>query len=383
MRIVVAPDSYKGCLSALSAARAMERGVKRVFPEGRVEVIPMADGGEGTVDAVLAAAGGEKVKLTVSDPLGRPVEAVYGLLDQGRTAVIEMAAASGLPLLTAEERNPLVTTTRGTGELIKDALDKGVGKILIGIGGSATNDGGAGMAQALGAKLLDARGLALGPGGAELARLTGIELADLHPRVQDVEFEVACDVQNPLCGPQGASAVYGPQKGATAEMVRELDQALANWGRVLGQVQGRDLLGLPGGGAAGGLGAGLVGLLGASLRSGSEIVLEAAGAREKMAGADLVLTGEGKTDFQTGFGKVPAGVAAYARQAGVPVLVLSGAVEGDPNLLAAAGIEACLSIAEGPTSLGEALSRAEAQLERAVWRTLLVWKLGYEARHST
>ncbi|KLU62142.1 glycerate 2-kinase [Peptococcaceae bacterium CEB3] len=383
MRIVVAPDSYKGCLGALSVARAMERGVKHVFPDGRVEVIPMADGGEGTVDAVLAAVGGEKVHLTVSDPLGRPLEAMYGILAHGRIAVIEMAAASGLPLLTAEERNPLVTTTRGTGELIKDALDKGVGKILIGLGGSATNDGGAGMAQALGAKLLDARGSALGPGGAELARLARIDLADLHPRIPEVEFEAACDVQNPLCGPQGASAVYGPQKGATAEMVGKLDHALANWGSLLGRVQGRDILTLPGGGAAGGLGAGLVGLLGARLMSGTQIVLEAAGAREKMAGADLVLTGEGKTDFQTGFGKVPAGVAAYARQAGVPVLVLSGAVEGDPDLLAAAGIEACLSIAEGPISLSEALDKAEAQLERAVWRTLLVWKLGCQARHST
>lgn len=383
MNIVVAPDSFKGCLAALPVAQALERGVKHVFPDSRVELIPMADGGEGTVEAILAAAGGERVSLEVSDPLGRPVRAFYGLIDDGQAAIIEMAAASGLPLLPENERNPLIASTRGTGELMKDALERGVKKILIGIGGSATNDGGAGMAEALGVKFLDAQGLALGPGGGELARLARIDFSGLDLRISGVEVEAACDVQNPLCGPGGASAVYGPQKGASPLMVQQLDSALANFGRLLSRSCGLDLLNLPGGGAAGGLGAGLVGFLGAKLRSGTQIVLEAARAQAKIQEADLVLTGEGKTDFQTAFGKVPVGVAALARQAGVPVLVLSGAVEGDPDILAGEGIQACLSIAEGPISLAESLRQAEQQLERAAWRTMLIWKLGYEASRVT
>lgn len=379
MKIVVAPDSFKGCLGALQVSQALERGIKRVFPDSEVNLIPMADGGEGTVEAVLAAAGGESVGLEVTDPLGRRIKAAYGLIDGGQTAIIEMAAASGLPLLSNNERNPLLASTMGTGELIRDALERGVKKILIGIGGSATNDGGAGMAMALGVRFLDAQGLPLGPGGGELARLSGIDLSGLDPRVSEVEIEVACDVQNRLCGPSGASAVYGPQKGASPDMVLELDKGLKNLGGLLGQKRGLDLLTLPGGGAAGGLGAGLVGFLGAKLRPGTQIVLEAAQAEEKIQGADLVLTGEGKTDFQTAFGKVPVGVASLARKAGVPVLVLSGAVEGDPDILADAGIRACLSIAEGPISLAEALLKAEGQLERAAWRTMLIWKLGYEA----
>lgn len=374
MNIVIAPDSFKGCLSAIEVAKALARGVQRVFPEARIALIPMADGGEGTVDAVLAAVGGKKVSVRVTDPLGRPRLADYGLLDGGQTAILEMAAASGLPLLTDTERNPLLASTHGTGELIKDALAKGVKKILIGIGGSATNDGGAGMAEALGVRFLDAKGHSLRPGGADLERLARMDPSGLDPRLQDVAIEVACDVQNPLCGPQGASAVYGPQKGATPEMVERLDRALLNYGLQLSELAGQDIINLPGAGAAGGLGGGLVGFLGARLRSGTEIILEAARASETIPQADLVLTGEGKTDFQTAYGKVPVGVARLAKDAGVPVVVLSGAVEGDPDMLKDYGITVCFSVAEGPIALAEALERAREQLERAAWRLLLVWK---------
>ena len=379
MRIVIAPDSCKGCLNALNVAQAMRRGVQRVYPESEIHMIPMADGGEGTVEAILSAVRGAEVKVKVTDPLGRPIEAMYGLIDNGSTAIIEMAAASGLTLLADDEKNPSVTSTYGTGLLIKDALERGVNKILLGIGGSATNDGGAGLAVALGAKLLDSRGKELPPGGAALAQLACIDMSELSPFLSKVRIEVACDVQNPLCGPEGASAVYGPQKGANPEEVQKLDGALKNYGECLSAVAGRNLLELAGGGAAGGLGAGAVGFLGAELRPGSQIVLEVSKAEEKIKGADLVLTGEGRTDFQTAYGKVPVGVAALAQKYDVPVLVVSGSVEGPPNLLSDQGIESCFSISEGPASLEEAFAKAQEQLEREVWRILSVWKLGWKS----
>lgn len=376
MRIVIAPDSFKGCLNALEVAQAMQRGVQRVEPDPFIDLIPMADGGEGTVDAMLCAVKGIKIEVTVTDPLGRPIRASYGLIDEGKTAIIEMAAASGLPLLKAEEKNPRITTTQGTGELLRDALDRGVNKILLGIGGSATNDGGAGMVAALGAKLFDAEGRLLPKGGAALAQLSSIDLSGLHPRLSDVQIEVACDVQNPLCGPEGASAVYGPQKGANPEDVRILDRALHNLGQHLSALSGINLLEMPGGGAAGGLGAGLVGFLGAKLRPGSQMVLEVAHAEDKIRHADLVLTGEGRTDFQTAFGKVPVGVAALAKRYKVPVLVISGSVDGPPDFLKEQGIMSCFSVAEGPSTLEDAFAKAEEQIERAVWRILSVWKRG-------
>ncbi|MDQ7096070.1 glycerate kinase [Desulfosporosinus sp. PR] len=379
MRIVIAPDSFKGCLNAFNVALAMQKGVRKVYPESLVDLIPMADGGEGTVEAILSAVEGRKVDVAVKDPLGRQISAAYGLIDQGKTAIIEMAAASGLPLLRAEERNPRITSTFGTGELIRDALDQGVKKVLLGIGGSATNDGGAGLAVALGAKLLNVRGEELPPGGAALADLAEINISGLDPRLSEVQFEVACDVQNPLCGPEGASAVYGPQKGATPEDVQVLDAALFNYGQKLSAVSGADLLNLAGGGAAGGLGAGLVGFLRAKLRPGSQMILDVANAEEKIRNADLVLTGEGKTDFQTAYGKVPVGVAALAQKYKVPVFVVSGAVEGHPDLLSDHGVNCSFSVSEGPGTLEEAFSKGEEQLERAVWRILTVWKLGAAA----
>ena len=378
MRIVIAPDSFKGCLRALDVAEAMRRGVQRVYLDSVIDMIPMADGGEGTVDAILCAVKGEKIGVNVTDPLGRSIKATYGLIDDGATAVIEMAAASGLTLLRPEERNPRITSTQGTGVLIKDALDRGVKKILLGIGGSATNDGGAGLATVLGVKLLDAQGKELSPGGATLANLVNIDMSGLDPRLSDVKIEVACDVQNPLCGPEGASAVYGPQKGANLEDVQVLDKALRNFGEHLSEFAGTNLLELAGGGAAGGLGAGVVGFLQAKLRPGSQIVLEGANAAEKIMHADLVLTGEGRTDSQTAYGKVPVGVAALAKSYHVPVLVISGSVEGPAGLLVDHGIASCFSVSEGPITLEEAYAKAEEQLERAVARILTVWKLGAE-----
>jgi glycerate kinase len=378
MKIVIAPDSFKGCLKAIDVAQAMRRGALEIYPDSRIDLIPMADGGEGTVDAILCAVRGEKIEVKTTDPLGRPIKASYGLIDEGMTAVIEMAAASGLTLLRSQERNPRMTSTLGTGVIIKDALDRGVKKILLGIGGSATNDGGAGLAVALGVRFFDVQGKELPQGGAALASLRKIDLSNLDYRLSTVKIEVACDVQNPLCGPQGASVVYGPQKGANIEDVRVLDTALRNFGEHLSRLEGKNLLEFPGGGAAGGLGAGLVGIFGASLRPGSQMVLECAKAAEKIRCADLVLTGEGKTDFQTAYGKVPVGVAAIAKTYGVPVLVVSGSVEGQSGFLLDQGIEGCFSISEGPATLEEAFGKAEEQLERTVAKILTVWKLGVE-----
>ena len=283
----------------------------------------------------------------------------YALIDEGETAIIEMAAASGLTLLNNQERNPRVTSTQGTGMLIRNALDLGVKKILLGIGGSATNDGGAGMAVALGVKLLDAEGIELAQGGAALLNVANIDMSRLDPRLAKVQIEVLCDVQNPLCGPEGASVVYGPQKGANPEAIRVLDTALLKFGEVLSRVVGTNLLELAGGGAAGGLGAGVVGFLGAKLRPGSQMVLEVVNADEKIKHADLVLTGEGRTDFQTAYGKVPVGVSALAQKYSVPVLIISGSVKGSPDFLADLGVASCFSVAEGPATLDEAFLKVE------------------------
>lgn len=379
MRVVIAPDSFKGCLNALNVALAMRKGVLRVYPDSVIDMIPMADGGEGTVEAILCAVHGEKIMIDVTDPLGRSVEATYALIDEGETAIIEMAAASGLTLLSKQERTPRITSTYGTGLLIRNALDRGVKKILLGIGGSATNDGGAGLAMALGVKLLDAQSNELEQGGAALENLVEIDMSGLDPRLARVQIEVACDVQNPLCGPEGASAVYGPQKGANSEDVRVMDAALKNFGALLSGVAGTNLLELVGGGAAGGVGAGVVGFLGAKLRPGSQMVLDVAKAEQKIMHADLVITGEGRTDFQTAYGKVPVGVSALAQKYSVPVLVISGSVEGSPDFLVDAGVASCFSVAEGPATMAEAFHKAEDQLEREVWRILTVWKLGEES----
>ncbi len=325
MRIIVAPQEFKGTLTAEEAARAMAQGAVRAAPDATVQDIPLADGGPGTVRALVAGAGGELRRAVVTGPMGEPVEAGWGLLGDC-TAVIEMAAASGLVLVPPDERDPCVATTYGVGELVRAALDAGCRRIVIGLGGSATNDGGAGMAQALGVRLLDGGARDLPRGGAALARLARIDVSGLDPRLQESEVVGATDVRNPLCGPEGASVVYGPQKGATAEMVQELDAALANYAEVIQRDLGAEVADVPGSGSAGGLGAGLTAFLGAHIRPGIEIVAEVLHLRERIEGAGLLITGEGRLDGQTGYGKTIAGAARIAGEAGVPVLIVPGAL---------------------------------------------------------
>ena len=376
MRIVIAPDSFKECASALTVAQAIARGWRRVFPDADVVLAPMADGGEGTVEALVAATGGSIIEVTVTGPMGYAVTAAYGILGDGRTAVIEMAAASGLPLAPAAARDPRIATTRGTGDLMRDALERGMRRIILGIGGSATNDGGAGMAQALGFSLLDAAGAELPPGGAALARLRRIDAANKHPGLEETEILVACDVDNPLCGPRGASCVYGPQKGASQTAVMELDEALRHFAEVVKQALGADVIDLPGAGAAGGLGAGVVAFAGARLCRGVDLVADACGLRERVAGADLVITGEGRLDAQTAHGKTPAGVARIAKEAGVPVVAVAGMLGEGYAALYEIGIDAMFSICPGPVEVAEAMGRAGELLENTAEALARLWRLG-------
>ena len=368
MKVVIAPDSYKGCLSALEVAKAMERGVLSVFPSAEVRKIPIADGGEGTVAALVTATNGQLRQTEVTDPLGNKIIAHWGVLGDGRTAVIEMAAASGLPLVPKEKRDPRVTTTYGTGELIKAALADGLAKIIIGIGGSATNDGGTGMARALGVRFLDAAGREVAAGGGSLAEICQIDTTGLDPRLKNTEIVVACDVDNPLCGTRGASAVFGPQKGATPEMVQQLDAGLAKYASCARQATGRDVAEKAGAGAAGGLGAGLMFFTPAQLKPGVEIVLDAVGFSDIVRDADFVITGEGRTDFQTAFGKAPVGVAKVAKTHGVPVFCISGGLgEGADDVLAQ-GIDAVMSICDRPLSLEECMAAGAQLIEPAAAR---------------
>jgi len=376
VRIVVAPDSFKGSLSALAAAGAMARGVRAAFPGAEIVTFPIADGGEGTVEALVAATGGRTEVRRVTGPLGEPVDAAWGVLGDGRTAVVEMAAASGLPLVPRDRRDPRVTTTRGTGELLRAALDAGLRRLVVGLGGSATNDGGAGMARALGVRLLDDAARDLPDGGAALARLARVDPSGLDPRLATAEVVVACDVDSPLTGPRGASAVYGPQKGATPAVVAELDAALERWARLAGEATGRDVAGVPGAGAAGGLGAGLLLFTPARLRPGVEIVLEASGFDAAVARADLVITGEGRTDFQTAMGKAPVGVAAAARRHGVPVVCLSGGLGPGADEVLSRGIDAVAAAVPGPMALDEAVARASEIVEAAAARACRLVAVG-------
>ncbi len=364
MRFIIAPDSFKGSFSAKEVAQAIAEGLREALPDAECDLVPMADGGEGTVEALIAATGGEIVKVRVTGPLGEPVDAFFGLLGDRHTAVIEMAAAAGLHLVPPEKRNPMVTTTYGVGELIKAALDAGCRKLIIGIGGSATNDGGAGMAQALGARLLDASGNEIGFGGGALAKLARIDVSGLDPRVREAEIWVACDVTNPLTGPQGASAVYGPQKGATTEMVQLLDANLRHYAALLRRDLGVDVEQMPGAGAAGGLGAGLMAFCQAKLRRGVELVIEAVRLEERVRDAEFVITGEGKLDFQTGYGKVPHGVAQVAKRFGKPVIAIVGQLGEGAEKCREWGIDACFSILIKPMSELEAMTNALFLLRR-------------------
>ena len=369
MRIVIAPNAFKGSLSALEAADAIAEGVRVALPDAELVLVPIADGGDGTVEALVAATQGERRTLRVRGPLGDPVNADYGLIDGGSTAVIEMAKASGLALVPPEKRDPRVTTTYGVGELLQRAYDDGARHFIVGIGGSATNDGGAGMAQALGYHLLDADGHELAPGGLALHRLARLHRGGVHADWKEAEVEVACDVSNPLTGPSGASAVYGPQKGATPEMVRELDAALKHFAEIIRRDLEIDVEHLPGAGAAGGLGAGLVAFTGASLRPGAEMVMEAVRLDERLHGARLVITGEGRLDSQTArFGKGPAAVARHARQAGIPVVAIGGSIADEEELrLLFDGVKT--TVVE-PTSLDHAIAQARPLLVRAATRLM-------------
>jgi glycerate 2-kinase len=365
MKIILAPDKFKGSLSAPDACRAMARGVATACPEAILDLVPMADGGEGTVEALVDATGGTFHRCEVTGPLGLPVSARFGLLGDGTTAVLEMAAASGLVLVPNDLRDPLVATTRGTGELLRAALDLGVTSIILGIGGSATNDGGAGLAQALGVRLLDESGEELPPGGASLAHLDRIDATGLDPRLARTSIRVACDVANPLCGPTGASAVYGPQKGATLSMVAQLDAALSRFARIIRRDLGLDVADLPGAGAAGGLGAGLVAFAGGELTPGVELVIDATKLRDRLNGANLCLTGEGALDASSAFGKTAVGVARLARDLGVPCLALAGMIGPGAEDVLAQGIDAFASIAPGPGPISEAIAEVSPRLERA------------------
>ena len=376
MRVVIAPDSYKGSVSALNVARAMKRGVLAVFPWAEVQMVPIADGGEGTVEAMVASAGGKLFRKEVQGPLGNPVEAVYGILGDGATAVIEMAAASGLPLVPPALRDPRKTTSYGTGELIAAALDEGVSRLVIGIGGSATNDGGMGMLQALGVRFLDEDGQELAAGGASLIRLAHIDFTNLDGRLKNVDMLVACDVDNPLCGPRGASAVYGPQKGATPEIVKELDAALVRLAVVACSATGKNAADIPGAGAAGGLGAGLLFFTEARLRPGVEVILETANFAEMLQTADLVFTGEGCTDVQTAYGKAPVGVASLAKKYNVPCVCLSGGLGEGYQAVLDKGIAALAVAVPGPATLEECMGKGEGMIENAAERVCRMVEVG-------
>jgi len=376
VRIIIAPDSYKGSVSALGVADAIERGLLRVFPDAQVFKAPMADGGEGTVEALVAATGGEILYEAVNGPLGEPVTAHWGILGDGKTAVIEMATASGLPLVPKERRDPRITTSYGTGQLMKAALDRGLRKMIIGIGGSATNDAGSGMATALGFRFSNAAGEELPPGGAALAQLAEIDPSQVDVRLKDSEIIVACDVDNPLCGPRGASAVYGPQKGATPEMVAELDAALHNFSEFAREATGKAVAEYPGAGAAGGLGAGLMFFTNAVLRPGVEIVIEATGLASLAQTVDLVVTGEGCTDFQTAFGKAPVGVASVAKKHGKPVVCLSGSLGPGAEDVLEHGIDALMSVVPRPMSLDECMQSGAALIEQAAERLAHLLRMG-------
>lgn len=370
-KIVIASDSFKGSISAAEVAACGERAVHRLFPDCEVVQLPVADGGEGTVETLTAALGGQSVATVVHDPLERLITAQYGLITKEKTAIIEMATASGLPLLQPEERNPWLTSTYGTGELIRDALERGCRKFLIAIGGSATNDGGMGLLQALGFRFLDAEGQELPGCGGSLSQIEQIDTSGALTALTECQFTVACDVTNPFYGREGAAYVFAPQKGADAEMVEALDQGLRHFAQLIQTTQGIAIDLLPGAGAAGGLGGGLVAFLQARLRPGIEMVLDALQFDTQIAGADLIFTGEGKLDAQTCMGKTPFGVLRHAQQQGIPVVALGGAVEAS-EALNSCGFLAVLPILPYPTSLTKAMDSTFTQqnIERTVTQVL-------------
>ncbi|ELX08949.1 glycerate kinase 2 [Janthinobacterium sp. HH01] len=376
MKIVIAPDSFKESLTAMAVANEIEAGFREFYPDAEYVKLPVADGGEGTVQAMIDASGGRRVNLQVSGPLGEPVDAFYGLMGDGATAVIEMAAASGLELVPTALRDPLRTSSYGTGQLIRNALDAGARRFVLGVGGSATNDGGAGMVQALGGRLLDAGGAELPPGGGALDRLQGIDLSGLDGRIKDCVFDIACDVSNPLVGPQGASHIFGPQKGATPAMVEQLDANLRHYADVIERELGQQVADVPGAGAGGGIGAAMLVFLGGSLRPGSEIVTAAVGLAAAVADADLVITGEGRIDSQTIHGKTPVGVARVAQRHGKPVIAIAGCLAPGAAVVHGHGIAAVFGAVSRPCTVEQALAEAAQNVRSAARNVAAVLSLG-------
>ncbi|RFP17661.1 glycerate kinase [Duganella sp. BJB488] len=376
MKIVIAPDSFKESLTAMAVANEIEAGFREFFPDAQYVKLPVADGGEGTVQAMIDASGGRRVALKVSGPLGEPVDAFYGLMGDGATAVIEMAAASGLELVPAARRDPLRTSSFGTGELIRDALDAGARRFVLGVGGSATNDGGAGMVQALGGRLLDEAGNELPPGGGALDRLRHIDLSGLDARIKDSVFDIACDVSNPLVGPQGASHIFGPQKGATPAMVEQLDANLRHYADVIARELGQQVADVPGAGAGGGIGAAMLVFLGGRLRPGSEIVTAAVGLDAAVADADLVITGEGRIDSQSIHGKTPIGVARVAQRHGKPVIAIAGSLAPGAAIVHQHGIQAVFGAVSRPCTVEQALAEAAWNVRSAARNIAAVLSLG-------
>ncbi len=379
MKVLIAPQAFKSSLSALEVAKAIKEGVRRIVPDAETELVPVADGGDGTLETLVEITAGEIRETEVTGPLGDKVVAAWGALGDGETALLEMAGSSGLALVPAGERNPLTATTYGLGELMVAALDAGFRRFIVGIGGSATNDAGAGMAQALGVRLLDGDGHELAVGGAALAELERIDMSGLDPRIAASEIAVACDVSNPLTGPEGAAAVYGPQKGATPEMVAQLDRALTHFAEVVKRDLGGDVDDVPGAGAAGGLGGGLVAFLGATLRAGVDIVLDTIGLDRHLEGADLVITGEGQLDSQTVYNKAPIGVARRAKQRGIPVIAVCGSFGERFTDVHEHGIDAASAIVCAPEmTLKEASERARELIASATEEAMRYMRIGVQ-----
>ncbi len=376
MKVLICPDKFKECLSAVVVASHIRKGIFKVMPETDCRIMPLADGGEGTVEALVESTGGRIVTAQVHDPLMRPVNAFFGITGHSNTAVIEMAAASGLALLKPEERNPLITTTYGTGELIKFALDKGCREIILGIGGSATVDGGVGMAQALGIRFRDEQDREINPGGGNLNRIVSIDKSNLDPRLSHCKVFAACDVNNPLTGPTGAALVYGPQKGATPAVAKLLDDNLRHLGSLIRDLWDCEMDVLAGAGAAGGLGGGIAAFLKGELRSGFELISHAVKLEDWIRWANLVITGEGRIDSQTAFGKTAGGVARMAQSMNKPVIAFAGSVEEEHEILMALGFTAVVPIADRPMTLQQSMADAGRLLENAAERVAGMLVLG-------
>ena len=383
MKVVVAPQAYKGSLTAIKVAQAMSEGVSNIFPNAEIELCPVADGGDGTLETLVDISGGKIHKCSVVNPIGNIIDAEWGAMGDGSTAVIEMARSSGLALLDLSERNPLNASSYGLGELIIDALNKGFRNFIVGIGGSATNDAGGGMAEAIGVKLLDRNNIPIEQGGVNLINLDKIDMSNIDKRISESNFQVACDVTNPLTGPEGASEVYGPQKGATRKMINTLDKALDNFGSVVVKSINKNVADIPGSGAAGGLGAGMIAFTNATLKPGIDIILDAVNLNAKIKTADLVITGEGGMDFQTVYDKAPIGVAKMAKQYGIPTIGISGMLGKDYQIVHQHGIDAAVSIVTGPMSLSEATEKSYKLVSDSVEECLRLINVGINMKNTT